>query len=363
MRSMPVTPAADVPLAPLSTLGVGGAARWFVRATTLEAVAGADRWARDRGVPLIVLGGGSNIVVGDDGVDGLVLQVGIGGVMHGAAGDGALVHAGAGEPWDRVVDYTVSRGWSGLECLSGIPGSCGGTPIQNVGAYGQDVADTLTQVFAYDRTAAEMVTLSAAACQFGYRSSRFKGADIDRFIVCAATFAVSASPPVVRYPELQAYLDRAGGEGAVAGVRRAVLAIRRGKGMVLDPDDPDTRSVGSFFVNPTVPLDQYEAVAGRAGSRPPSYAAGDGHVKVPAAWLIERAGWRRGDGDGRVGLSTKHPLAIVNRGGATAAEVVRFAASIKRRVGERFGVWLRAEPVFLGLASNSDCAFLRKADG
>lgn len=364
MRAGSVSPVEHVPLSPLSTLGVGGAARWFLRASGLEDVCGADAWATEHGVSLTVLGGGSNVVVGDHGLNGLVLQVGITGVVSTTVPDGVMLHAGAGESWDQVVTYATERGCAGLECLSGIPGLTGGTPIQNVGAYGQEVAESIDRVIAYDRTTAEMVTLGADACGFSYRSSRFKHADAGRFVLCAVAFRLTARPPKVRYPELEAELRATGVcEPSILDIRRAVLTIRRRKGMVLDSSDPDSRSVGSFFVNPIVSERLHDEVASAAGMAPPSFRIADGRVKVPAAWFIERAGFRKGYADGAVGLSSKHPLAIVNRGGATATEVVRFAAMIKRRVAERFGVWLRPEPVFLGLESDSECTFLQKADG
>ena len=362
MRAGSVTPVERVPLSTMSTLGVGGAAGWFLRARSLEDVAGADAWARERGAALTVLGGGSNVVIGDGGLEGLVLQVGITGVVQSHLSGGVRIHAGAGEPWDDVVACATARGCSGLEGLSGIPGLAGGVPIQNVGAYGQEVAQSIDHVIAYDRTVAEMVTLRGEACGFSYRSSRFKGGDAGRFIVCAVSFRLTDGAPQIHYPELDAQLHADGVRGpTVLDVRRAVLAIRGRKGMVLDPSDPDSRSVGSFFMNPLVSGAACEQVASAAGTAPPVFRMPDGRLKIPAAWIIEHAGFQKGDADGAVGLSSKHPLAIINRGGATAAQVVRFAARIKRRVAERFGVWLRPEPVFLGLEADSECAFLQRA--
>jgi UDP-N-acetylmuramate dehydrogenase len=351
-----------VPLAALSTLGVGGPARWFVTARDAEEVAEANRWCRDRQLPMTVLGGGSNVVVADQGLEGMVLHIGIAGVREAPDSSGARVSAGAGEPWDSLVGFSVNRGFAGLECLSGIPGLVGGTPIQNVGAYGQEVADTIESVVVYDRAAEDLRTFAAADCGFAYRSSRFKHADQGRFIVCEVTFTLRAGRPRPSYPDVTAALAADGlGSPTVADVRRTVLSIRRRKGMVLDAADPDSRSVGSFFVNPVVPLQQVERLGSMAGSSPPRYPVSDVSAKVPAAWLIEQAGFARGDGDGPVGISGKHTLAIVNRGGATARDVVRFAARVKQRVVDRFGIWLRPEPVFLGFGDDPVVAFLQRA--
>jgi UDP-N-acetylmuramate dehydrogenase len=348
-------PQASVPLAPLTTLGVGGRARWYLRARTVEEVAAAHRWALDRRLPLFTLGGGSNIVIGDAGFDGLVLHVAIDGVTIAASSGCAIVHAGAGEPWDPLVARVVEAGYAGVECLSGIPGYVGGTPIQNVGAYGQEVSGTIASVDALDVGANEIVTIPAAGCGFGYRQSRFKQHDAGRFIVCAVTFRLTRDVGPVTYPDLVASIERSGlAHPGVEDIRAAVLHIRRGKGMVLDPTDSDTRSVGSFFMNPIVPASTQAAL----GS--PSFAMGEDLVKIPAAWLIERAGFARGFAAGAVGLSAKHPLAIVNRGGARASEVVDLAARIKRSVLERFGVALRPEPTFVGLDDDPRVRFLER---
>jgi UDP-N-acetylmuramate dehydrogenase len=348
-------PRADVPLAPLSTLGVGGPARWYAHATSVEQVQAAHRWAMDRRVPLFVLGGGSNIVVADRGFAGLVLHVAIAGAHVHAERDQALVDVGAGEPWDRVVAYVVEQGYGGMECLSGIPGLTGGTPIQNVGAYGQEVADTIERVTAVDRDSAERVVIPAAACGFSYRQSRFKRADAGRFIVCRVAYRVRRRPPTLTYPDVVAWIERQRvSHPGVHDVRTAVLEIRRRKGMVLDPADADTRSVGSFFMNPVVPVE----TQARLGA--PGFPAADNRVKIPAAWLIERAGFGKGFAAGAAGLSSKHPLAIVNRGGARAEDIVELACRIKRSVLERHGVVLRPEPVFVGFEGDERVQFLQK---
>jgi UDP-N-acetylmuramate dehydrogenase len=257
----------------------------------------------------------------------------------------------------------VGRGLSGIECLSGIPGSVGGTPIQNVGAYGQDVGETIHRVTVYDRVRSATARLAGAECEFSYRSSRFKGRDAGRFIVCSVEFRLRPGAPAPVYPDVVDALHRAGvSSPSVSDVREAVLRIRRRKGMVIDAADPDTRSVGSFFMNPVVTDVRHERIAASAGDRPPGFRLADGRVKVPAAWLIERAGFRKGDTDGAAGISTKHPLALVNRGGATARDVLRLAGRIKRAVVDRFGVWLRPEPVFVGFGSDADLDFLQKAE-
>lgn len=350
-----------VPLDTLGTLGVGGAARWFVQAASVDAVADACRFAADRQLPLFVLGGGSNVVVSDEGFSGCVLQIDLRGLDFTADNGDTLATVAAGEPWDGVVDEAVRRGLCGIECLSGIPGSVGGTPIQNVGAYGQEVAATIDGVTVYDRLHGSVVRFDASGCEFAYRASRFRGRDAGRFVVCDVTFRLRRGAPSAVYPDVVAYLERAGIQvPTVADVREAVLAIRRRKGMVIDPADPDTRSVGSFFMNPVVTDAHRERIASVAGEAAPGFAAPGGGVKVPAAWLIERAGFRKGDADGAVGISSKHPLAIVNRGGATARDVLRLAGRIKRAVVDRFGVWLRPEPIFVGFGSDDDLGFLQR---
>jgi len=338
----------NVPLAPFSTLGVGGAAEWYTSATTPDDIAAAHAWSRERGVPLTVLGGGSNVVIADAGIRGLVLHNRLDGMAFWKDPDDTLVTAGAGEPWDNLVAACVAKGLAGVECLSGIPGGVGGTPIQNVGAYGQEVADTVETVTAFDLEAGAM------------RTSRFKTDEAGRWIVCAVTFRLRAGVPLVSYPDVRMQLEQRGiASPAVADVREAVLAVRRRKGMVLDAADADTHSVGSFFVNPILTGDHRERIASVSGQPVPGFGRSDGRVKVPAAWLIEHAGFSRGTVDGAAGISSKHTLALINRGGATAADIVRLAVRIKRTVADRFGVLLRPEPVFLGFAASPDLDYLR----
>ena len=342
-----------VALAPFTTLGIGGPARWFVRATYVEHLLTASR---SEGEPLFVLGGGSNLVISDEGFNGLVLQIAIGGVNTTRDGEDVIVTAGAGESWDSLVESAVKQDLAGIECLSGIPGTVGGTPIQNVGAYGQEVATVIEWVAAYDRVERAAVRLSRDDCGFAYRMSRFKREDAGRFMISEVAFRLKrGAPPTVTYPDVVDYLAQQNVQCAhVQHVRDAVLHIRRRKGMVLDAADSDTRSVGSFFMNPVVDRTTFERIAPA-----PHYLMDNDTVKIPAAWLIEQSGFARGHSDGAVGLSTKHPLAIVNRGAATARDVLRLAHRIKEAVRERFEVHLRPEPVFVGFApDDADVAFL-----
>ena len=332
-------------------MGVGGLARFFVEVADEAAMREALRWAQERGLALHVLGGGSNLVVADAGVDGLVVKIALRGVSSREIPDGVEVTAAAGEPWDALVAHTVERGWAGLECLSGIPGLVGATPIQNVGAYSQEVSQTVTAVRALDRRTGETVTLPPADCGFGYRTSRFKSADPDRFIVLGVTYLlVPGGAPSVRYADVVTDLERRGiAKPKIADVRASVLAIRRAKSMVLDPEDPNRRSCGSFFLNPVVDGATLERVERAAGDPTmPRWREADGRVKLSAAWLIEHAGLHRGDGPGPVALSSRHSLAIVCREGARAADVAAFASEIRARVEARFGVRLIPEPVFWG---------------
>lgn len=339
-----------VPLAPFTTLGIGGPARHYTRIGASEQLARALAWARERDLDVLVLGGGSNLLVGDDGFHGLVVHVVIDGVEYAVSGGSTEVTAGAGESWDGLVAAVVERGLAGVECLSGIPGFVGATPIQNVGAYGQEVAETIVCVEVVDRRTAEVLSITNAECAFGYRDSRFKQADRDRFVVTSVTYRlVNDGAPAIRYPELRKHLEVASVEQpSLEAVREAVLAIRRRKSMVVDATDPDSCSAGSFFTNPIVTAE----VADRIGIEGmPRYPAGD-HVKLSAAWLIEQSGFARGHVAGSVGLSTKHTLAIVNRGGGTAREVVALADEIRRRVYDKFGIALVPEPVFVNVSES-----------
>jgi UDP-N-acetylmuramate dehydrogenase len=321
-----------VELAPLTTLRLGGPAGRFVEARTEDEVVEAARGAS------LILAGGSNVVIADEGVRGLVARI----VTRGVERDGARLTVAAGEEWDPVVAMCVAEGLQGFECLSGIPGSVGATPIQNVGAYGQEVAETVESVRVYDRDTGRVEEMSPTECGFVYRGSVFKYHD--RRVVLSVTFRLnesSLSGPL-RYAELARKLDiPIGGSAPLAEVREAVLALRRGKGMVIDPADPDSVSAGSFFTNPI--LDHVPDGA-------PAWPEPDGRVKTSAAWLIEQAGFHKGYGNGRAGISTKHTLALVNRGGATTAELMSLAREIAAGVQSRFGILLHPEPVLVGHA-------------
>jgi UDP-N-acetylmuramate dehydrogenase len=332
--------AVDAPLAPLTTLRLGGPAKRLVSVGTeaelVEAVREADE-------PLLLLAGGSNLVLPDAGWPGVVVRI----ETRGIERDGAVLEVQAGEPWDDLVAAAVEEGLAGFECLSGIPGSVGATPIQNVGAYGQEVSETVRSVRVLDRTTGTIDELAPADCGFTYRSSAFKRAD--RWVVLAVTFAVhrADSSQPLRYAELARALDlEPGARAPLCEVREAVLALRRGKGMVLDPADPDTISAGSFFMNPILDADTVAALR----PRPPAFPQPDGRVKTSAAWLIERAGFAKGYARGRVAISSKHALALVNRGGASTGELLALAREIAAGVRERFGVQLEPEPTIVGEA-------------
>lgn len=326
---------------------MGGRARFFVEAQTVDDVADAITYARSSGLELFVLGGGSNVVIADEGFDGLVLQIAVKGVVF-RGDESSILDAGAGESWDGVVKTAVERGLAGLECLSGIPGLVGGTPIQNVGAYGQDVSETIVSVRCLDRETGEIVELSNSDCCFTYRSSIFNTTMKNQYVVLGVRYRLDpGGGPKISYRDLlERFGDRRPG---LAETRDAVLSIRAEKAMVIDENDVNSRSVGSFFKNPIVnqsTLDSIEAVA--APTPVPHFPAGEGRSKVPAAWLIEQAGFRKGFVHGNAGISAKHALALINRGKATAAEIVSLRDMIAGRVCEQFGIELVPEPVFVG---------------
>ena len=372
---MALTVREQVMLAGYTTLGVGGPAARFVGAGTDDQVIAEVREGDASGEPVLVLGGGSNLVVADEGFPGTVVHIATSGVRIVPGHDGVTVAVAAGEDWDSLVERCVAEGLSGLECLSGIPGLAGATPIQNVGAYGQEVAETVVAVQVYDRLRDSVATLANAECGFGYRTSAFKrkvgpprgraaldaAAATGRFVVLGVTFRLSRDPlsAPVRYGELARALGVGeGGRAPLADVRSAVLALRRGKGMVLDPADPDTRSAGSFFTNPVLNHGQFAEVQRRAAAKAgrtagevsiPHFPAGDGQVKVPAAWLIEQAGFGKGyPGAGGARVSSKHTLALTNPGGASSASLVGLAREIRNGVRQAFGVELVNEPVLVG---------------
>jgi UDP-N-acetylmuramate dehydrogenase len=339
-------------LADHTTLRLGGPARNWVTVTgereLVDTVANLDT----AGEPVLVLGGGSNLVVADEGFDGTVVEVASRGIEADEEGcTGAIVRVAAGEDWDAFVAHAVAQEWSGVEMLSGIPGRIGATPIQNVGAYGGEVADTIQTVHAWDRRTRQRATFPMASCGFGYRTSRFK-AEPGRYLITAVTFQfrmASRSAPI-RYAELARTLGvDLGARPPAAEVRAAVLALRGRKGMVLDSDDHDTWSAGSFFTNPILSADAAVELPNDAPRWPlPDGPGGEGRIKTSAAWLIEQAGFSRGFGDGAARVSTKHTLALTNRGSATTADLLELARTIRAGVARAYGITLEPEPVLVG---------------
>lgn len=341
----------NVPLAPLTTLRLGGEAAYFLAAHTLADVQGAVAWAKSKGVPLFVLGGGSNVVMPDAGWDGLVLHMQLRGQTIAASGLRVHVVAAAGEPWDAFVANATRNHWAGVECLAGIPGFVGSTPIQNVGAYGQDVAETITRVRVLERGSGALQWLTRDDLQFSYRDSVLRR-DLSRFIVLEVAFELRAGgAPSVRYAELQQALA-ATANPSLLDVQTHVLALRRRKSMVLDEADPNSRSVGSFFTNPLVDVSMAAEVARVAlasgVTHVPQWPQPDGRVKLAAGWLIENAGFSRGLRRGAVGLSSAHALALVHHGGGTTNELLTLAREVRDGVKMKFGVTLQPEPILVG---------------
>jgi UDP-N-acetylmuramate dehydrogenase len=338
-------------LAPLTTLGIGGPARWFVEAHTETDIEEAAAWAREKGVALFVLGGGSNLLVADAGFKGLVLQVALKGIRVREPG---IYEVAAGEDWDPFVQRAVSDNCSGIECLAGIPGTLGGTPVQNVGAYGQEVAATIERVRAFDLQERTFVEFNTHECGFSYRKSRFNTCDRGRFVISGVDYRLTVGgAPTLKYADLQQAFP-SDSNPTLGEVADAVRRIRQSKGMLLVEGDEDCRSAGSFFKNPVVTEDQAARVPSIAGSEPPQFPAGPdypGMIKLSAAWLIEKSGFPKGYTLGRAGISTKHTLALINRGDANAAEVLALAGTIRYTVTTRFGIDLQMEPVMLGFES------------
>ncbi|QMV20128.1 UDP-N-acetylmuramate dehydrogenase [Granulicella sp. 5B5] len=344
------------PLAPLTTFGIGGPARYLALVEHESDIPEALTWAAERELPVFILGGGSNLLIRDTGFNGLVLQIALRGITEGVKGVNSQLTAAAGEPWDAFVDYAVTRNLAGIECLAGIPGLVGGTPVQNVGAYGQEVAETITAVRAFDRTTSCFTTLTAQDCHFAYRASLFnrpaaQGGEPGRYIVTAVTFQLTPNgAPSLRYADLQRRFANQP-QPTLNEVATAVREIRRSKGMLLVPGDPDCRSAGSFFKNPIVASETIDRIATAVdieASTIPHWAATDNQIKLPAAWLLERAGFTKGFIDGAAGISSRHTLALINRGGATFADIERLQNHIIATVRERFGITLEREPVLIG---------------
>ncbi len=348
----------NIPLAPLTTFRLGGPARFFVEAQSVGEVEEAVRFAQSKQLSLFVLGGGSNLVVADSGWPGLVLKVAISGIEprtgHDHNKDGkTLFDVGAGESWDRFVSHAVLAHCAGVECLSGIPGSVGGTPVQNVGAYGQEVSETIESVEVFDRNDGQVRELCREACGFTYRASIFNTTERGRFIIVRVTYALTpGGEPHLAYADLASAISQAARLVPISPrLARRCATFAPCKGMLLVAGDPDCQSAGSFFKNPVLSEAQHEDLKKRAtakGFAVPSYPALEKNKKVSAAWLVEKSGFARGYGFGHVGISSKHALAIVNRGGATAAEVLALKDQIQQRVEEIWDVRLEPEPVMVG---------------
>jgi UDP-N-acetylmuramate dehydrogenase len=334
----------QVPLAPYTTFKIGGPARWFAEAESEAEIVEAVEFARERGLPLFVLGGGSNLLVADDGFPGLILHVALKGVNQ----SGDVFDVAAGEDWDAFVTRVVGAGYAGVECLAGIPGTVGGTPIQNVGAYGQEVSETIVRVRALNRATQKFEEFSNADCDFTYRRSTFNSALRGKHIVTRVSYRLRKDgDPKIAYAELKRHFQDSV-KPLLRDVSAAVREIRRGKGMYIVPGDPDCRSAGSFFKNPVVSAEQYAHIEAAEKIEIPHYPAADGSVKIPAAWLLERAGFHKGYTLGRAGISSKHTLALINRGDAKAADIFALRDRIVAQVESRFGIQLEPEPVLLG---------------
>jgi UDP-N-acetylmuramate dehydrogenase len=342
----------NVPLAPLTTLKVGGPARYFIEAMSTAEVSEAVEFSRSRNLPLFVLGGGSNLVISDAGWPGLVLKIGITGINHRHGHDEVIFEVGAGEDWDKFVGMVVTHNVAGLECLSGIPGSVGATPVQNVGAYGEEVANAIESVVVLDLKDGQQRELAKEECAFSYRTSIFNTSERGRYIILQVNYSLKhGGEAYIAYADLKKYFAGWNKKPTLANTRDAVKKIRAGKGMLIVPGDEDCRSAGSFFKNPILSADEYERLTTRAAAKNllvPSYPALATQKKISAAWLVEHSGFSKGYGNGSVGISRKHALAIVNRGNATAADIVAFKEDIQQRVEEIWGVMLEPEPVFVG---------------
>lgn len=340
------------PLAPFTTFGIGGPARWFVEAVSEDEIAEASAWAAERGAALFVLGGGSNLLVSDRGFDGLVMNVGLRGVESVDDSRQRIYRVGAGENWDWFVERVVTESCAGVECLAGIPGTVGGTPVQNVGAYGQEVASAIELVRAFDLEQRAFVEFTARECGFEYRRSRFNSIDRGRYIVTRVDYRLThGGAPTLRYADLQRAIEEDmedGREPSVVEVAAAVRRVRESKGMLLVEGDPDCRSAGSFFKNPVVTEERVQQIARTIAKQPPRFPAGPGQVKLPAAWLIEQAGFPKGYVLGAAGISSRHTLALINRGGATSEAILKLASQITAAVDAQFGISLEMEPVMVG---------------
>lgn len=342
----------NIPLAPFTTFGVGGPALYLAEACSEAELCEALEFAAQKRLPLFVLGGGSNLVIADAGWPGLILKIGLKGIKN--QNGGALFHVAAGENWDDFVALTVERNCAGIECLSGIPGTVGGTPVQNVGAYGQEVSQTITSVRLMEIATGKVSELTNQECGFAYRSSALNTTQRDRYVVLEVGYRLKQDgQPTIQYADLQKFFAGAAVRPSLQQVRDAVRQIRKSKAMLLVPGDEDCRSAGSFFKNPLVTADEAVRIQALAqkqvpGKALPQYAAEAGQVKLSAAWLVEQAGFHKGYSRGAVGISRKHSLAIVNRCGATARDIISLKEEIEQKVLEVWGVRLQPEPVFVG---------------
>jgi UDP-N-acetylmuramate dehydrogenase len=342
----------NVRLAPMTTFKIGGPARYFVEIASIEDVGRAVEYGQSRGLPLFVLGGGSNLLISDSGWPGLVLKIAVQGIEEQSESGKTLFTVGAGEDWDNFVAHAVARDAAGVECMSGIPGSVGGTPVQNVGAYGQEVGETIDSVQAFDMKNRQVRELCNQACGFSYRTSIFNTSELGRFIILRVTYALEPGGPAkIDYADLKEYFVDGPTHPTLAETREAVRRIRASKAMLITPGDENCHSAGSFFKNPVLSPEQFGSLSQRAAARKlkiPSYPALEAQRKVSAAWLVEHSGFNRGYSRGPVGISRKHALAIVNRGGATAGDVVALKEQIQQRVWETWGIRLEPEPVCVG---------------
>jgi UDP-N-acetylmuramate dehydrogenase len=334
----------NISLAPLTTLCIGGPARYFARAQSEADIVEAVQFARKQKIPVFVLGGGSNLLVSDAGYNGLVLQI----ALRGITQQDGLFQSAAGEEWESFVQRAVEGNYAGIECLAGIPGTVGGTPVQNVGAYGQEVASSIELVRAFDLSTLLFHEFTNTKCKFGYRSSRFNSEDRGRFIITRVDYRLKQNgDPALNYADLKKIFPL-GSHPTLAEVTAEVRKIRHAKGMLLVEGEIDSRSAGSFFKNPILSIDQFEKISGSSPNPPPSYPAGTGQVKIPAAWLIEHSGFAKGYTLGNAAISSSHTLALTNRGNATAAEIIALRDKITTAVHQKFGVQLEMEPVQLG---------------
>ena len=346
----------NVLLAPLTTLKIGGKARFFVLAESEDEVIQAFNFAKQNEFKIFILGGGSNVLISDNGFDGLVLQIGLKGISIIENGNGIIkIKAEAGEDWDKFVEFCVNKNLAGLECLSGIPGFIGGTPIQNVGAYGQEVSETIITVRVFDKKSKEILEFSNTECQFEYRKSIFNTKEKDRFIVLSVTYALKQDKePKIVYKDLQKYFGDK--KPTLKEAREAVLKIRSAKSMVIDENDINTKSVGSFFKNPVITYEKFEDLKESIKNKGiierdeeiPFFNIDENSIKIPAAWIIEQSGFHKGFKMGNAGLSSNHTLAIINRGNANADEVLHLMNEIQSNVKAKFDLQLYPEPIFVG---------------